>query len=460
MGEARIMAAIIDNPETVYRRGLLFYALTTIPATMLGVFFTNFYFIYATDVLLVAPAVVGTLLAIARIYDGVSDVAIATWSDRSESKAGRRRPFILAGGLMACFAGALWLVPEGLGEIGTIVWIFFALIWVQTTFTLRSIPIRAIGIEAGKTPRRRTLYAILVPFLVIPGVIAMNFVGQNVLQAEDPRAAMMPWAIGLGALVTVLTLALYPLLKELPARHTKVERNVFGMLKEVLGVGYHRQLIGVQFAESFAFTSLAFSVPYMLRYVIDRPDMIAVIFAAYLVIQRVTGFAWYAMIPRWGMRAIWTKGLQLWLLVFALIPFVLWGGFPLYLTLAILAGIAGGAASVNFAMLGDIADYDARLSGRQRQGIYMTIYRLVGNIGGAATGFALGWLLQLSGFVANAEQSEATLGAIIASSSILPIVGVVIGLALLSRYRLYEREGMSDGKRQAEETIGGKLAAA
>lgn len=440
------MTAIVDDPKLVYRRTLWFYALTTLPLTAMGIFFANFYFIYATDVLLLAPAVVGTLLAVARIYDGISDIAIATWSDRSESRHGRRRPFILAGGLMCCMLWALFLVPEGLGEIATIGWVLLALIWMQTATTLRAIPIRAMGIESGRSAKARTFFGILIPFLTIPVVIAVNFAGQSMLEADDPRASIAPWVIGLGLTTTVITVLAYPWLKELRVRHSSVERNVWKMLKEVLGVGYHRQLIGVQFAESFAFTSLAFSVPYMLRYVIDRPDMIAVIFVTYFVIQRIVGFGWYKMIPRWGMRDIWSKGLKLWLLVFLGIPFVVWGGFPLYLALTVIAGIAGGAAAVNYAMLGDIADFDAKISGRERQGIYMTIYRLVGNIGGALTGFALGWLLQLSGYVANEEQGEATVAAIIASSSALPIVGVVIGLVLLSRYKLYEREGMSDGK--------------
>ena len=440
------MGAIVDDPKLVYRRTLWFYAITTLPSTAMGVFFTNFYFIYATDVLLIAPAMVGTLLAVARIYDGVSDVAIATWSDRLESRHGRRRPFILAGGLLFSLLWMLWLVPTGLSENGTILWVLFALIIVQTAGTLRFIPIKALGIESGQGAKARTLFGILIPFLTIPVVVAVNFAGQSIINAPDPRAAAFPWVVGGSVLITALTLVCYPLLKELPTRHRDVERNVWKMLKEVLGVGYHRQLIAVQFAESFAFTSLAFSVPYMLRYVIDRPDMIAVMFVTYLVVQRIVGFAWYRMIPRWGMQAIWSKGLKLWLLVFALVPLVPVLGFEFYLVLALLAGIAGGAAAVNYAMLGDIADYDAKVSGRQRQGIYMTIYRLVGNVGGAATGFALGWMLQLSGFVPNAEQGRETIVAIIASSSILPIIGVVIGIAILARYRLYQNEGMSDGK--------------
>lgn len=440
------MSAIVDDPKLVYQRTLWFYAITTLPSTALGVFFANFYFIYATDVLLLAPAVVGTLLAISRVYDGISDIAIAAWSDRVESKHERRRPFILAGGLMFCMLWTLWLVPTGLSDTGKIAWVFVALIWVNTAATLRYIPIQALGIESGITAQARTFFGILIPLITIPVVVAMNFGGQWIINAEDPRSLAAPIVIGGSILILVLTIAALPLLKELPTRHRDVERNVWRILKEVLGVGYHRQLIGVQFAESFAFTSLAFSVPYMLRYVIDRPDMIAVIFVTYVVIQRMVGFAWYKMIPRWGMRAIWSKGLQLWLLVFLGVPFIAWGGFPLYLGLTVMAGIAGGAAAVNYAMLGDIADYDAKVSGRQRQGIYMTIYRLVGNIGGAATGFALGWFLQFSGYVANEEQSRETVWAIIASSSILPIIGVAIGLYLLSHYTLYEREGMSDGK--------------
>ena len=70
------------------------------PAFALGVplFFVQFFLLkFATDVLLLAPAVVGTIFAVAKFWDAALDPIIGTWSDRLRSRMGRRRPFMLAG---------------------------------------------------------------------------------------------------------------------------------------------------------------------------------------------------------------------------------------------------------------------------------------------------------------------------------------------------------------------------
>ncbi len=271
---------------------------------------------------------------------------------------------------------------------------------------------------------------------------------QHLVDSQDVRATGTPIFIAFGiALSLIVTLAALRL-KELPVRHQSVERNVLQMLKEVMAIPYHSRLLAVQMTEAFAFTSIAFMVPYVMTYIVGQPEKIMFIFLAYLVPNTLSRIGWVALIPRWGMQRIWLIGLWLWVLTFALFPLVFVFGFGAYLGVALLGGIASGAASVNYAMLGDVADYDSRQSGRQRQGIYMTIYRLVSKIAGAAVAFLLGWMLQLSGFVPNAEQGTWATVAIAASTSMLPLVATLMGIRWLHGYDFYQREGLSDGNRK------------
>ncbi len=441
------MGAYTTDAGMAYKRALGFYILTSLPGAAIVTIFNVYFLIYATDVLLIAPAVIGTIIAISRVYDGVTDIAFAAWSDRSESRFGRRRPFIIAGGLLAIAYGAIWLPPEQFGAAATAIWVGLMLILWETAWTLRTTGLYALGVELGQTPERRSWYITLMMIVSLPVAVGAHFFVQYLVDSPDARAAGAPWFIGLGVILALITVTLGPMLRELPTDHRTVERSPLKMMKEVLSVGYHRQLIAVNFAESFAFSSLIFSIAYMLTYVLDAPGMLAVISVAYLVIAQLSKIGWLKMIPRWGMKRIWIYGLRLWLLMFVCVPLTLVFGINLYLALAVLAGIAGGAAAVNFAMLADIADYDARKSGRQRQAIYSSIYSLIAKIGGALTAFLLGWVLQLAGFVPNEVQSDIVIGAIVATSSVLPFIGVWIGLRILRNYRFYELEGVSDGKR-------------
>ena len=456
------MSVYTTNAKSAYARALGFYSITAIPGAVISVLLGTYFLIYATDVLLIAPAVIGTMIAAGRIYDAFTDVAIATWSDRVAGRWGRRRPFIIAGGVLMIFHGALWLPPENFSETATLVWIGVMILVWQTASTLRTIPLRALGIELGQTPERRSWFITIMSLVGLPAMVGGHWLMQHFVDSPDARATGAPWFIGLGLVMAALNLTLGWFIKELPADQRTVERKPIAMMKEVLSVGYHRQLISVQFIESIAFGSLIFSIAYMLTYVLDRPDQMATIAVTYQLVYEFSKLGWLRMIPRWGMTRIWRVGFVLWLCMFVAVPFVLVGGFKLYLALAVAAGFAGGASVVNYAMLGDIADYDARQSGRQRQGIYMTIYELVTKIGHALTVFLLGWMLQLAGFVPNVEQGPAVIAAIIVASSLIPFIGVLFGLRILRHYRFYETEGISDGRREflGHATLGKVVATA
>ena len=441
------MSVYTTDARLAFRRICEFYIVNATPVYLATGLIGYLFLIYATDTLLLAPAAVGTLLAISRVYDGVSDLVLGTWSDRTTGRYGRRRPFIIAGGLMLLSFVGIWLPPENLGAMGMLLFVGAMLLVFDTANTLIGVPFTALGVELGQTPERRTFFNVVGKVVGLPATFGAIFLMQYLVDAEDARATGRPWFIAIGIIFAVTVTISALRIKELPVHHAAPERNVFRMLREVLGNRYHSRLLGVQLVESFSFTSIAFMVPYVMTYIVERPELIFVILIAYTVVETLSRIGWLMLIPRWGMQRIWMIGLGLWALTFLFFPLVFALGFPAYLAMAALGGIASGAASVNFAMLGDIADYDARHSGRQRQGVYMTIYRLVAKIGGALVAFLLGWLLQFSGFVPNAEQGVEAIMAIAASTSLLPLVALLIGIHWLRGYDFYQREGISDGKR-------------
>ncbi len=442
------MGVYTEDARFAFRRICEFYIVNSLPLYLATGLFGYLFLIYATDTLLLAPAAVGTLLAISRIYDGVSDLLLGTWSDRTTGRFGRRRPFIIAGGLMLVSFIGIWLPPENFGATGTLLFVAAMLILFDTASTLIGVPFTALGVELGQTPKRRTFFNVCGKVVGLPAVFGAIFLMQHLLDAQDARASGTPWFIAIAIVFAIFVTVSALRIKELPVHHETVERNMFAMLREVLSVRYHNRLLGVQLVEAFAFSSIAFMVPYVMTYIVEQPGLIFVVFMVYLVVETLSRIGWLLLIPRWGMQRIWMVGLYLWVLTFLLFPLVFAFGFPAYVGMAALGGLATAAATVSFAMLGDVADYDARQSGRQRQGVYMTIYRLVAKIGGALVAFLLGWLLQFSGFVPNATQGTGTIIAIAASTSLLPLIALLIGIRLLRGYDFYQREGISDGRRE------------
>ncbi len=187
-----------------------------------------------------------------------------------------------------------------------------------------------------------------------------------------------------------------------------------------------------------------------MQYVVERPELTILIFLTYFVLQYLTPMLWYRLIPRFGLVKVWLYGQYLWFLAFLLFPLVLIFGLPAFWLMAALGGIASAAGiCAGRAVLGDIVDYDAHRSKRQRQGIYTTTFLLAGKIVSAAAVFALGWLLELSGYVPGANQNTAVIAAISLSVSALPLIAVTCSILILRRYDFYTTTEKSDGLREA-----------
>lgn len=91
------------------------YTLSRVAFMLMGVLFAVYLMKYATDVLLIAPATMGLLLAAARLWDGVTDPLVGYLSDRTRSRFGRRRVWLFASALpIAAGVVMIWSPPAAL----------------------------------------------------------------------------------------------------------------------------------------------------------------------------------------------------------------------------------------------------------------------------------------------------------------------------------------------------------
>ncbi len=136
-----------------------------------------FVLLYYTQVLGLSGTMTGVVLSAALIVDGITDPLVGSWSDRLQSRYGRRYPFI-----------ALSVLPLGLGFIGLFsppesmldstawlaAWLLFWTLWVRTFLTTFSIPHLALSAEITSDYQQRSsimgarmkftfLFAVIIP---------------------------------------------------------------------------------------------------------------------------------------------------------------------------------------------------------------------------------------------------------------------------------------------------------
>lgn len=105
----------------------------------------------------IKATVVGTAIAVARLWDAFTDPLAGRLSDGCRSRWGRRRPFILVGSLtMGLFFPVIWMVPETWSTVAINAWLFITVLIFYTLYSIFSVPYEALGAELTPDYRERT----------------------------------------------------------------------------------------------------------------------------------------------------------------------------------------------------------------------------------------------------------------------------------------------------------------
>jgi GPH family glycoside/pentoside/hexuronide:cation symporter len=405
-------------------------------------FFVQFYFFkFATDVLLLAPALVSLLFGVAKLWDAVSCPLVGSWSDRLRSRWGRRRPFLV--GALPLLAGSyvmLWLPPSDLGAGALTLWVLAALLLFFTAFDLYTLPQLALGAELSTDSHERTrLFAARQISFTIGILLAFGGI-QLAMNAADPRVAARDLALP-AALVAVAVLLVTPLvLRERPDVAGRGGRGFVAAFRDVLSTKPARRLLAVEGIEAVGVGAVGTLAPFIAEYLLRRPDVVGVLPAAYVLSGVVTIPLWVRAAGRYGKRETWLAAMLLAALAFGGIATV--GGpddLGLLLALLALAGAAMGCGSVlGKALLADVIDLDERRTGERKEGAYSAAGTIVLKAGSALSIAASGPVMSATGFVPNAEQSaESLLGLRILFAG-LPCAGFLIGAWVFRGFSLDE----------------------
>jgi Na+/melibiose symporter-like transporter len=137
------------------------YGFGQIGEAVKNVGFSTFLLFYYNQVLQVSATGTAIVLAIALVFDAVSDPLAGGLSDKARSRWGRRHPFIVAAAIpLAITFYLLFHPPEGLSEFGTLAWLLVCAVAVRAAMTFYHVPHLALGAELASDYNQRSgLYA-------------------------------------------------------------------------------------------------------------------------------------------------------------------------------------------------------------------------------------------------------------------------------------------------------------
>ena len=424
------------------------YSIPRIGFGIMGLLFGTYLMKFSTDVLLIAPAAMGALIAASRIWDGVSDPLAGYLSDRTHSRFGRRRIWLFMSSVpMSLGLIMIWSPPTSLEGVMLIAWMGLALFVYETASTAFFVPHGALGVELTPNYHERTRlygYSHMIGALgSLLGLISLYLMDSG----EDKRL----WAIILSSIagfcICAMVLGSTFVLPERADFQNRGSENPFRSFTDVFRNKHARLLLIVYAIETFGGATIGLLVSYIVAYVIPMENVpvdSSVFFISVLVFYFVPQFAfaplWIKLSTYTGKKNLWAASMWISALVFVGYFFALNSYIMIWLLTFILGTSGGIGAVVAPAISADIIDYDEYLTGERKEGTYYAVWNMVRKGAASLTAIITGFVLQWVGFEPNVEQTETTKIVFRSLFALMPAGGYMIGALVFTRFSFNEKE--------------------
>ena len=406
--------------------------------------------------LLLAPFAVGLLFAAGRVWDAVSDPIIGALSDRTRTRLGRRRPWMLAGVPLLMLSFVMIWSPPALAPAWMYTWTTVGLFAFYTAFTMFSVPHSALGAELTTDyfERNRIFGASSAAFTF--GMLLAFGGMQYVMNATDSRAAASNVAMGVAAALPFILLVPPLRLRERTDYQGRGATDPFGAFRDVLSNPHARLLLTVQFCQLAGSGVLGLMAPYLMRYVVKRPDLVGVVPGIFVVFTIVAIPVWLRVARRTGKKRAWIAGLFGSGLSFGAVLTVSEGDLVLLSVLLGSAGFfAGCGMMIGNSILADVIDWDELRTGERKEGAYSAAWGFAIKSATAIDIVLVSAALQLSDFEANQDQAAGTLWILRILNGGLPLVMYSIAGLLFLGFGLNEAEH-ADVRAELDDRSAGK----
>ena len=202
---------------------------------------------------------------------------------------------------------------------------------------------------------------------------------------------------------------------------------------------------------SFSFTILTALVPYFIQYQLNMPDQVSFVLLAMLVSIGVFLIPAKLISDRINKGPAYALGLFIASLAVMTSFFLPRGETPLIYVVAAVAGMGFSAQWVfPWSMLPDVIEYDEKMTGERREGIYYGLWAFLSKFTGALGIAVSGWALGLFGYIPNMEQTSRALFGIRLFFAIVPAIVLLISLPFLIWYPITRKKHAELVKELAE----------
>ncbi|MBC8424337.1 MFS transporter [bacterium] len=388
--------------------------------------FINFLLFFYTDVFGISAAAAGTMLMLSRFWDAVNDPLMGIISDRTNTRWGKFRPYLVWVSIPIGVIGVLTFMTPDLSVQGKIVYAYITYTLMMMAYTAINIPYSALmGVLSPNTAERTSVstYRFVLAFIGAFMVQGLTLPLVRFFGGGD-QAVGFPFTM---AVYGVLAAGLFYVTFRTTRERVQPPRGQSTALKSDLrDLTRNRPwmvLLGMSIA-SLAYAIIRTgSIMYYFKYYMGDENR-AALFMVTGTAAVIAGVACTQVLARrFGKKRLYIFAMGASSVLTCLFYFVPREQVGLIFALNIVTMLVmAPQAPLIWAMYADTADYSEWKNGRRATGLVFSAATFAQKFGIALGGGAAGWLLALFGFVANTEQSPETLRGIRLMMSFIPAV--------------------------------------
>lgn len=329
-----------------------------------------------TGTLFLSITLFGLITMVGRVFDAITDPLIASWSDRSNFKGGRRIPFMRAIAIpFAAVTAAVFILPQTGSQVFNDILVFVTLMLFYLFMTIYCTPYNALISELGNDQKNRINVSTYISFTYIAG-LSISYLIPNIASAFEPslgQANSIRVAVGIMCIVAAIAMIVPSVfIKEREYIDSKpVQTSAFNSLFKSFRNKQFAKFVVSDVIYFFAVTLFQTGLPFYETKLMNVPDTMTFTLT---VIMTVVSLCLYPVInklaPKFGKKKLVVGGFFAYAFVFLLASIcgegVAWG-----IVIAVCAGVPMAILGIlPQAVVADIAEADAYESGEERSGMF------------------------------------------------------------------------------------------
>ena len=400
----------------------------------------TFLMIYYTDVFGISAAAAASMMFLIKVINAFTDPMIGALADRTQTRFGKFRPYLIWMALPLAGAGVLTYTTPDVSEGGKIAWAYGSYLLMMVCYTCVNIPYNALsGVMSADPQERSTINGLRFIFA---------FAGSTLVTAATPdlvkwlgggndrlgwQLTMACWGIAASIIFAITFFNTRERVVPVAQKNSDVSQDI----KDLTRNGPWIILFFLALIIMITITLRASTAAYYFKYFVGQPDLIKGFVPAYMAAAAVGASLTPLMTKFIDKRILMMLLMSTTAILSCAFFFIPKDQVQWMFALQIAIGfVLGPKSPLAFSMYADTADYNEWRTGRRATAMTFAAATFSQKLGTALAAAVIGWVFTVLGYVANEAQTLASQTGIVLLMSVIPAAFALLAVIIMFFYKL------------------------